>query len=80
MATTGIINKQAIADEMGVLLKAAIIEAAEPLIKDALDKIETRMRQRVAEFAIGTIKTNFDVRVFGEIVEIRIRQGGGVTP
>ncbi len=47
MATTGIINTQALTDEIGVLLKAAIIEAAEPHIKDALDKIETKMRQRV---------------------------------
>lgn len=78
MAITGsLINQEALCLELGVALKHAIHKAAEPLIQEALAEIEARMRQRVAEFAIGTIKHQFDCRMFGDVVEIRIRQGNG---
>ncbi len=76
--TTAIINQQALADEMGVALKAAIIKAAEPHIQTALAEIEAQMRERVVQFAVGSIKRDFDFTLSGEIVTIRIRQGKGV--
>jgi hypothetical protein len=77
--TRSLINTEATIEFFGRQLEAAIIEAAEPMIQEALKKIETQMRQSVAQFAIGSIQSDFDVRLFGEVVEIRIRQGKGVS-
>jgi len=75
--TTSVINQQALEDELGVALKAAIIKAAEPHIQAALAEIEAQMRERVVQFAVGSIQKDFDFMSFGEIVTIRIRQGKG---
>lgn len=77
MSNARFINQQAVADAMGVQLEAAIINAAEPLIQKALVDIEAKLRERVVQFAVGSIQKDFDFMSQGEIVTIRIRQGKG---
>lgn len=72
--TDTIINEKYFKEYLGAELNEAMTVAAEPMIQEALKKIEAKMRSALAERLVSRIKSDYDIRYRGEILEIRIRQ------
>lgn len=58
-------------------LNADMLAQAEPLIKEALAKIEKEMRARLAQRLIANIQQDMDVRTMGHTITITLRQATG---
>jgi predicted membrane-bound mannosyltransferase len=72
--TDTIINEKYFKEYLGAELNEAMTKAAEPMIQEALKKIEAKMRSTLAERLVSRIQSDYDIRYRGEILEIRIRQ------
>lgn len=54
-------NYPVLAKELAPALDAALLEAAEPLIQDALAKVEKRLRERVGAAVLTLLEHGYDV-------------------
>jgi hypothetical protein len=68
------IDEKLFIEELGSQLNAAMIEAAEPLIEEALLKVGREMREQLAKKLLSLIETDYDVMRDGKVVRITIRQ------
>ena len=76
MAQT-IINNDVFNKQFKEMLNAAMLEAAEPIIQEALKKAEIKMRESLAVRLIALIQDDFDVRRFGHDLHIVVKQREG---
>lgn len=69
----GIYNPEALLEHLRAALTKEMQAAAEPLVKEAAEKISQAMRQRVAEMVIAMIRTEIDVFKDGRNLMVRIQ-------
>lgn len=58
-------------------MNEALMETAEPLIQEAMQKVEKKMRERVAAMCISMLESNFDVHTHRNELHILVRGFGG---
>lgn len=74
MALSTIINPESLLAHLRATLTKEMQEAAEPLVREAAEKIERAMRQRLAEMVVAMVRTDVDVFNDGRNLMIRIQQ------
>jgi hypothetical protein len=75
LTTTSVINERAFIELMKAQLNKSMLEAAEPLIKDALVRMEQAMRKDLAANLIAFIDREFQFNVMQNRIVIEIRRG-----
>lgn len=53
-------------------INEGLMAAAEPLIQEAVKKIEVELRQKLASMGVGMIDSSYSVERAGHIVTIRV--------
>jgi hypothetical protein len=71
---TSIINEGAFRDSIIKQLNADLLAAAEPILQEALKKIEVEMRAKMAQRLIAYMDNNFHIERNGMDLRIVIRQ------
>jgi hypothetical protein len=74
MSIGKLVNVDELTKMLGRELNKAMTEAAEPLIQDALKKIEQKMRERMAQLLISFIQNDFVVERAGHEIRILVKQ------
>lgn len=71
-----IINQKAFLAAMKDQINTAMIQAAEPIIQDALAQVEIKMRAALAEHILARIERSIDVKTMSDRIVFEIRRGG----
>lgn len=74
MAIGPLINQENFLEQLRSVLTKEMQAAAEPLVKEAAERIVTAMRQRVAEMVVAMVRTEIDVFKDGRNLLIRIQE------
>lgn len=77
MATTITPNQPNMLKALQEQINADMLAQAEPLIQEALAKIEKEMRARLAQRLIANIQRDMDIRTAGHTITITLRQATG---
>jgi hypothetical protein len=73
MAIGPLINQDNLLEQLRSALTKEMQAAAEPLVKEATDRIVNAMRQRVAEMVVAMIRTEVDIFKDGRNLLVRIQ-------
>lgn len=57
-------------------LRVELQSAAEPIIQQTLDEIETALRKRLAEIVVGLVSSDYSLERDGMFVRITVKLGG----
>lgn len=69
------INEELFVKQMRATLNEQMIQAAEPLVKQALGKVEVEMRKRLAEMLVSAVSTSYSLERDGRDIVVRVRMG-----
>lgn len=70
-------NQAGLLEALQERLNADMLAQAEPLIKEALARIEKEMRARIAQRLIANISRDMDIKAYGQTITITLRQATG---
>lgn len=73
MGISSFVNQEALLTHLRDALTKQMQEAAEPALKEAIERIEKAMRQRIAEMVVAMVRTEIDVFRDGRNLLIRIQ-------
>jgi hypothetical protein len=71
-----LINVESFKSILGKEITKGMLEAAEPVLQQALRDIETAMRKDLARMVTGLIESNYDISRNGHLLLIRVQLGG----
>lgn len=74
MSVGTLINVDEFARILGKQLNLSMTEAAEPVIQDALAKIEQKMREKMAQMLISFIENDIAFERMGHDIRIIVKQ------
>jgi glutamate racemase len=73
MALTSFINEEHFVRTLREHLSKEMIEAAEPVIKEAMAQAEREMRKRLGSMVVGLLATHYNVMRDGRDLLIRVQ-------
>ncbi len=73
MALASIIDHNALNEHIFRDLNKQMLEAAEPIVKEAVAKFETEFRAQLAHKVLSTIQSNYSVERMGQDIRIIVK-------
>lgn len=74
LANTNIFNPPVVKNLLLQQMNAELLEIAEPILQEALAKMEQRMRDRIASRCISMLSENLDMNMDGTVLRIQLHQ------
>lgn len=67
-----VINKEALIESLKDQLNRAMIEAAEPIVRQSLEQIEREMRMTLAKYIIARVEESVEVKTMGSRITFEV--------
>lgn len=71
--STSLINEEYFKQKLVQDLNKALTDAAEPVLQEALNKIERTMREKLASYVVSFIENEFIVERYGQDIRILVK-------